>query len=120
MNQKVKPNLKNIFDKIPQGKFEIKRVESFRETTASHQYYPGSEDGVRPGIFYVPIPYATKYNTLSDEDTFLHEVVPGHHYQISLQHENDSISNFRKELLYSAYSKGWALYAESLGKELGL
>jgi uncharacterized protein (DUF885 family) len=120
IHEKIKPNLKSLFNKIPKGNFEIKRVESFRESTASHQYYPGSEDGTRPGIFYVPIPDAAHYNILSDEDTFLHEAVPGHHFQISLQHENDSISNFRKQLLYSAYSEGWALYAESLGQELGV
>ncbi|QSB28779.1 DUF885 family protein [Flavobacterium sp. CLA17] len=120
IHEKIKPNLKTLFDKIPKGNFEIKRVESFRESTASHQYYPGSEDGTRPGIFYVPIPDASQYNILSDEDTFLHEAVPGHHFQISLQQENDSISNFRKQLLYSAYSEGWALYAESLGQELGI
>nr|WP_315223787.1 DUF885 domain-containing protein [uncultured Flavobacterium sp.] len=120
IHKKIKPNLNKLFNKIPTGNFEIKRVESFRESTASHQYYPGSDDGRRPGIFYVPIPDATKYNTLTDEDTFLHEAVPGHHFQISLQHQNDSISSFREQLLYSAYSEGWALYAESLGEELGL
>ncbi|MGB5382312.1 MAG: DUF885 domain-containing protein, partial [Lutimonas sp.] len=77
-------------------------------------------DGSRPGIFYVPIPNAREYNTYADEDLFLHEAIPGHHYQISLQQENQALPNFRKVLWYSSFGEGWALYSESLGKELGL
>ena len=105
---------------IQKAAFEIRRTETFREASASAEYNPGSQDGTRPGIFYTPIPDATKYNVLSDEALFLHEAIPGHHYQFSLQQENDKLPNFRKILWYSSYGEGWALYTESLGKELGL
>ncbi|UII20441.1 DUF885 domain-containing protein [Fulvivirga ligni] len=116
----MKPQLKNLFDLVPKTPFEVRRTEAFREASASAEYNPGSIDGTRPGIFYVPVPDAAAYNIFSDESLFLHEAIPGHHYQISLQQENDKLPEFRKTLWYSAYGEGWALYSESLGKELGL
>lgn len=117
---KMKPQLDSLFELRPKTAFEVRRTESFREASASAEYNPGSLDGTRPGIFYVPVPDPAKYNTFSDESLFLHEAIPGHHYQISLQQENESLPEFRRTLWYSAYGEGWALYCESLGKELGL
>ncbi|SRX76074.1 DUF885 domain-containing protein [Aequorivita antarctica] len=116
----MKPKLEVLFDKKPKTAFEVKQTEKFRESSASAEYNPGSLDGTRPGIFYVPIPNASEYNVYSDESLFLHEAIPGHHYQISLTQENDELPMFRKTLFYSGYGEGWALYSESLGKELGL
>ncbi len=120
IHKKMKPHLEKLFDLTPKTAFEVRRTEAFREASASAQYNPGSLDGTRAGIFYVPIPNIKKYNVFSDEDLFLHEAIPGHHYQISLQQENENLPSFRKTLWYSAYGEGWALYTESLGKELGL
>lgn len=120
IHEKMKPNLEKLFDKTPRTAFEVRRTEAFREASASAEYNPGSLDGSRPGVFYVPVPNAKEYNILSDEDLFLHEAIPGHHYQISLQQENTELPEFRRTLYYSSYGEGWALYAESLGKELGL
>lgn len=117
---KMQPRLKELFSEAPKTGFIVKRTETFREASASAEYNLGSLKDNRPGIFYVPIPDATQYNTYSDESLFLHEAIPGHHYQIALSQENDSLPKFRKILWYSAYGEGWALYAESLGKELGL
>jgi uncharacterized protein (DUF885 family) len=120
IHEKMKPQLERLFDQTPKTTFEVRRTEAFREASASAEYNPGSLDGTRPGIFYVPIPDVTTYNILSDEDLFLHEAIPGHHYQFSLTQENEALPAFRRTLWYSAYGEGWALYSESLGKELGL
>ena len=120
IHEKMKPNLERLFDLKPKAAFEVRRTESFREASASAEYNPGSLDGTRPGIFYVPIPDVNAYNICTDEDLFLHEAIPGHHYQISLAQENENLPGFRRILWYSAYGEGWALYCESLGKELGL
>ena len=120
IHEQIKPHINLLFDLKPETGFIIKRTEAFREKSASAQYNPGSLDGQRPGVFYVPIPDATKYNTYRDQSLFLHETIPGHHFQMSLAQENDDLPRFRKTLWYSSYGEGWALYAESLGKELGL
>lgn len=118
---KIEPNLKKMFNNTPKTKFEIRRTEAFREASASAEYMQGSADGSRPGVFYVPIPDATKFNLTSGmESLFLHEAIPGHHYQVSLQQENLNIPKFMRFGWYGAYGEGWALYTESLGKELGL
>ena len=116
----IKPNVDKLFALQPKSTFEIKRTEAFREKTASAEYNPGSADGKRPGVFYVPIPDVKTYNCYGDEDLFLHEAIPGHHFQISLQQENQQLPDFRKFNWFGAYGEGWALYTESLGKELGL
>ncbi|MBT8272724.1 MAG: DUF885 domain-containing protein [Bacteroidia bacterium] len=120
IHERMKPQIEKLFDMKPKTAFEVRRTEEFRERSASAEYNPGSKDGTRPGIFYTPIPDVEKYNTYSDESLFLHEAIPGHHYQISLTQESEDLPEFRKTLWYSGYGEGWALYSESLGKELGL
>ncbi|ETZ22142.1 DUF885 family protein [Pedobacter sp. V48] len=120
--EKVKPNLPKLFSVYPKNRFEIKRVESFREASQNGPSYTlGSIDGSRPGTFYVPVPDATKINVtnLGLEATFIHEAIPGHHFQISLQQENTALPSFRRQISFSAFTEGWALYIESLGKQLG-
>ncbi|GGG32000.1 DUF885 domain-containing protein [Christiangramia forsetii] len=120
IHETMKPNIDKLFSVTPETDFEVRRTEEFREKSASAEYNPGSLDGTRPGIFYVPIPEASSYNIYSDESLFLHEAIPGHHYQVSLTQENEELPDFRKTLWYSGYGEGWALYSESLGKALGL
>jgi uncharacterized protein (DUF885 family) len=116
----IKPNVNKFFALQPKTAFRVKRTEAFREKTASAEYSQGAADGSRPGTFYVPIPDVANYNYYGDEDLFLHEAIPGHHFQISLQQENQQLPDFRKFNWFGAYGEGWALYTESLGKELGL
>lgn len=115
------PKLSTMFGRTPITPFEIRQTEEFRAESASAEYSPGSPDGTRPGIFYIPIVNAKKFNITSGmESLFLHEAIPGHHYQISLQQENSTLPKFQRFSWYGAYGEGWALYTESLGKELGL
>jgi len=121
IHQRMLPYLKTMFGRTPKTPFEIRETEKFREASASAEYNQGSPDGSRPGIFYVPIPDATTFATTSGmESLFLHEAIPGHHYQISLQQEDTGLPKFRRFGGQNAYVEGWALYSESLGPELGL
>ncbi len=120
IRRRMEPALARLFNVMPKTGFEVRRTEAFREASASAEYIQGSLDGTRPGIFYVPIPDVTNYNYYADEDLFLHEAIPGHHYQISVQQENTALPQFRRTSWYNAYGEGWALYCESLGRELGL
>ena len=116
----MKPQIAKLFKYTPKTPFEVRRTEPFREKSAAANYNPGSLDGSRPGIFYTPMPDILEYNVFDKEDLFLHEAIPGHHFQISLAQESTTLPEFRKTLWYSAYGEGWALYTESMGKELGL
>ena len=118
----IKTNLPKYFGITPKTPFEIRKTEDFRAASASAQYFAGDLPTNRPGIFYVPIVDATKINITNDdmESLFLHEAIPGHHYQISIQYENTSTPKFRQKSGNSAFMEGWALYTESLGKDLGL
>ena len=117
---KIEPNLKKLFNIVPKTAFEVKAIEKFKAATSAANYQRGTEDGSRPGYFNVPIIDAAKYNKLGMENLFLHEAIPGHHFQLSIQQENQSLPKIRKFATYSVFSEGWALYAESLGEELGL
>jgi len=117
--QKMSPQLDRLFNIRPKSKFEVRATEKFREAGANAQYMRPSRDGKRPGIFYETVRDARKYNYIDMESLFIHEAIPGHHYQIAIQQEAD-IPEFRKAYFTSAFGEGWALYAESLGKELGM
>ena len=116
---KMSPQLKSLFNLTPKAKFEVRATEKFRAAGANAQYMPASRDGKRPGIFYEVIRDPSKYNYFMMESLFIHEAIPGHHYQMALQQEAD-IPEFRKAYWTSALGEGWALYAESLGHELGM
>jgi uncharacterized protein (DUF885 family) len=114
------PKLKQLFSDTPKTAFTIRQTEAFRAASASAEYNQGSADGTRPGVFYVPILDAKKFNATGMATLFLHEAIPGHHYQISLQQENKALPKFRRFSWFGAYGEGWAHYCETLGKGLGL
>ena len=120
IHERMKPNLERLFDMVPKTPFEVRRTPEFSEASALARYKLGSLKDGRPGVFEVPIPDVLKYNVFKDESLFLHEAIPGHHYQLSLTMESDNNPEFRKYIGQGAYIEGWALYTESLGKELGL
>jgi uncharacterized protein (DUF885 family) len=120
IHKRMEPQLRKLFNLVPKASFEVRAVEAFRAATTSHRYERPSADGSRPGVFYVPIPVLSKYYSYQMEDLFLHEAIPGHHYQIALQQEQTNLPKFRQFGSFGAYTEGWGLYAESLGKELGL
>jgi len=120
IENKIMPGVKKMYGHLPKTKFEIRQTEAYRAASASAEYMQGSADGTRPGVFYVPILDATSFPYTGMECLFLHEAIPGHHFQISLQQENDSLPKFRRFSWIGAYGEGYALYCESLGKELGL
>lgn len=116
---KMSPQLNMLFNLTPKAKFEVRATEKFRAAGANAEYTRPSRDGKRPGIFYEVIRDPAQYNYFSMEDLFIHEAIPGHHYQVAIQQEAD-IPEFRKAYATSAFGEGWALYAESLGTELGM
>ncbi len=121
IHQTVNKNVGKLFSVFPKTPFIIKEVEKYRAASASPMYIPGDLTKNLPGIYYVPIINPSDFSNASGlESTFVHEAIPGHHYQISLQQENINLSKFRKEVLFTAMVEGWALYTESLGKELGV
>ncbi|MFS4493759.1 DUF885 domain-containing protein [Maribacter sp. 2308TA10-17] len=120
IQKRMELKLKDVFDIKPKAGFEVRRTEAFREASASAEYVPGSKDASRSGTFYVPIPDVKTYNKFADEALFLHEAIPGHHFQLSLQQENKKLPEFLHPESMGVFVEGWALYAESLGKELGL
>ena len=118
---KITPKLKTMFSVTPKTKFEIRQTEKFREASASAEYIQGTPDGKRPGIFYMPLPDPSKFNVTSGmESLFLHEAIPGHHYQVSLQQEKEKLPKFMRFGWFGAYGEGWAHYCETLGPEFGL
>lgn len=114
--------LPKLFDIAPKADYEVREVEAFRaESAAGAQYDSPAEDGSRPGVFYVNTFNLNAQPIYGMETLSLHEASPGHHFQISIAQEDTSLPKFRRfNTNYVAFVEGWALYAESLGKELGL
>lgn len=121
LQSRVQASAPRLFVLVPKAKFEIKPVEPYRaQTAAAASYLPPGADGARPGTLYVNTSDLPRRRTWEAQDLFLHEGIPGHHYQLGLQQELGSLPRFRRFGGETAFVEGWGLYSESLGKELGL
>jgi len=121
LEAKVDAGVPALFSLTPKAAFEIRPVEAFRaQAAAGGSYMRPSEDGSRPGIFYVNTFDLPSRKTWDAESLFLHEAIPGHHFQLALQQELGELPKFRRFGGETAFAEGWGLYAESLGKEVGV
>lgn len=113
--------LPKLFKDFPKADYEVRAVEPFRAQSSAGAFYESpSEDGSRPGIFYVNTYDLKGQPKYGMETLSLHEAAPGHHFQVAIQQELTDLPRFRRFDWYVAYGEGWALYCESIGKELGL
>jgi uncharacterized protein (DUF885 family) len=119
IDAKVKAQLPRLFGRMPKAPLEIRPEPELTRATASDHYTPAAEDGSRPGTFWAVINEPAAYDATTMTALFLHEGQPGHHFQIAMQQEM-ALPQFRKRAWINAFGEGWALYAETLGAEMGL
>jgi len=116
----IRPRLARMFNTIPRAELRINRVPPAIEAGAPGGYYQGAPlDGSRPGIYYINLKDTHEWPKMGLKTLTYHEGIPGHHFQISIAREAGSLPIYRRTGGFSAYSEGWALYAERLGDELG-
>jgi uncharacterized protein (DUF885 family) len=117
---RMRPKLPQLFGRLPKAPLVVMPVPAYSEKDEAAAYYDhGAPDGSRPGMVFVNT-YQFETRSLADvEDRAYHEGLPGHHLQISIAQELTGVPEFRKYLEYTAYTEGWGLYAEQLGKDVG-
>ena len=111
--------LPDLFGHLPKGRLDVMPIQEFHEKEASTHYLQGTPDGSRKAHVMVNTGDFAKRTTLEIETTAYHEGVPGHHLQIALAQELPELPKFRQQEYYTAYTEGWGLYSERLGKEVG-
>lgn len=121
LRSKVDERIPQLFEQLPQADYQIRQVEPFRQQSASSgSYQSAPSDSSKTATFYLNTYDLASRPTWAKTALFLHEAVPGHHFQISIQQQLDDLPRFRKFGRHTVYTEGWALYAESLGDDLGL
>ena len=109
------------FNVRPKQGVKVERVPEFRQATAPGAYYnPPAMDGSRPGIFSINLRSTNEIARFGMRTLAIHEAIPGHHFQTTIQQELTGVPTFRKVLPFTAFSEGWALYSERLAWEIGL
>jgi uncharacterized protein (DUF885 family) len=115
----MEPKLPHLFGLLPKSPVTVEAIPPFQAAAATH-YVTGTPDGKRPGRVVVATSDFAKRSLVNDEAIAYHEGVPGHHMQLSIQQRLEGLPKFRLHGLgFNAYSEGWGLYAEQLGKEIG-
>ena len=121
IGERVEAALPKLFNVIPKSDMAIMPTPAVRERgSAGGDYQPGAADGSRPGVFYFNTYDLPSRTTIGTETLYLHEAKPGHHFQFMIAIENDALPAFQRFSTSTAFLEGWALYAESLGEELGM
>jgi len=121
LRPRVEAKVDQLFARVPKAPFEIRPVEAFREVSAAPaSYQRGSVDGKRPGIFYYNAYKPETRTRFTTNAFFLHEAIPGHHFERSLAQETTGLPAFRRFGSSTAFSEGWGLYSEMLGQEIGM
>ncbi|WP_199609502.1 DUF885 domain-containing protein [Flocculibacter collagenilyticus] len=121
VKQRINERVPQLFNVFPKADYEVRAVEAYRAaSSAGASYQSPAPDGSRPGIFYINTHNLKAQPKFLVETLSIHEAAPGHHFQISIQQEVEGLPEFRKFGGYTVFAEGWALYAESLGKEMGL
>jgi uncharacterized protein (DUF885 family) len=116
----MQARLPDYFGLLPEAGLEVRRVESFREEPGGAQHYvQATPDGSRPGVFYAHLIDMNSMPRPDLESVAYHEGLPGHHMQISIAQELEGVPTFRTQIGFTAYIEGWALYSESLAREMG-
>jgi uncharacterized protein (DUF885 family) len=116
----MRARLPEAFNLMPRAPMIVKAVEPFREASAGLAFYQRpTPDGSRPGIYYINTSNIKAIPTYQMEALAYHEGIPGHHMQIAIAQELTGIPKFRKFGGFTAYSEGWGLYTERLGKDMG-
>ena len=121
IGKRLDVTLPKLFSTLPKAPLDIRPVPALTEKgSARGSYNPGTPDGSRPGVFFFNAYDLPSRTTPGMETLYLHEGAPGHHFQISLAQEATSLPNFQRFGGNTAYAEGWGLYAETLGRELGV
>lgn len=116
--QALKPRLPEVFGRLPRADVEVRRVPPAIEAGAPGGYYQGPPlDGSRPGAYYINLRSTTNWPKFALPTLTYHEASPGHHLQVALQRETESLPPYRRANGFSAYNEGWALYAEAVAAD---
>jgi prolyl oligopeptidase len=117
--KRLEPAMPRLFRRLPKASVGVRPIAPDREASSASNYSPGTPDGTRSAWFNMNTYRPQEQSRYVTEALVMHETVPGHHLQVGLARELEGVPEFRRVFGATAFSEGWALYAESLGDEIG-